>query len=90
MSNDLNLPWWFFSYETLDGSYADVLDCDDAIIAECLSPEKAAHIVRCVNSHDALVEALQNLTRDCMASDFNECWESFKEAELLLVAITKL
>lgn len=31
-----------------------------------------------------LRDALQNLTHDCMASDFNEHWDSFKKAESIL------
>lgn len=31
------------------------------LIAECQRPEDAEHIVKCVNAHDALLDALENL-----------------------------
>lgn len=44
----------------------------------------AAFIVRACNAHDELLEALKALVADCMASDFNEHWDSFKNAELAI------
>jgi hypothetical protein len=35
---------------------------------------------------DALRRALEDLTRDCMASDFNEHWDSYKAAVALTSA----
>lgn len=38
---------------------------ENVILVDCSSVANAEHIVRCVNSHDALVEALEEITRLC-------------------------
>lgn len=54
MSNKMNLPLTIARYS---GGYA-IDDAKGQEITGWLAPEHAAHIVKCVNSHDALVEAL--------------------------------
>lgn len=54
MSNEMNLP--------LDASRTGMLrDSRGVVIGDIFFPDKAAHIVKCVNAHDGLVEALQKL-----------------------------
>lgn len=51
-----------------DGMYSQ----DYMLVAECYDAEEAAHIVKCVNMHDELVEALDaigNLTRATVLRD---------------------
>ena len=55
MSNKMNLPWVVFP---INRSRASILDERGAYIVENVFTDTAAHIVRCVNAHDALVEAL--------------------------------
>lgn len=46
-----------------------VCDCANSdLIAECPTEQDAAHIVLCVNSHEALVRALEDI-RNGMADD---------------------
>lgn len=55
MSNEMNLPLTIVRYS---GGYA-IDDANGQEITGWIEPEHAAHIVRCVNAHDGLVEALQ-------------------------------
>lgn len=62
-------------------------ECDCG--ADRVNAEQAIHTLESVNrSLEARIAGLEaglkNLTRDCMASDFNEHWDSFKAAESLL------
>lgn len=47
------------------------------LVAEDDGGSKNAHLIAAA---PMLLEALKMLTADCMASDFNEHWESFKKA----------
>ena len=55
MSNEMNLPLKIGAMES--GQYA-IDDAKGQEITGWIEPEHAAHIVRCVNSHDALVALL--------------------------------
>ena len=55
MSNKMNLPW--FVTRAVDGTYT-VRDAVGYPLAHGADEEDAAHIVKCVNAHDGLVEAL--------------------------------
>ena len=57
MSNDLNLPWRL-------GRGGYIINKRGDVIAESFAND-AAHIIRCVNAHDALVEALQSILDMC-------------------------
>ena len=52
MSNEMNLP--------LDASRTGMLrDSRGVVIGDIFFPDKAAHIVKCVNAHESLVAAAQ-------------------------------
>lgn len=53
MSNKMNLPWRL-------GRGGYIINKRGDVIAESFAND-AAHIIRCVNAHDGLVEALQKL-----------------------------
>jgi len=58
----MNLPIGFAKYRSDDGrERSDIFDCDDNLIASFVDPDQAAQIVRAVNSHEALVEALDKI-----------------------------
>ena len=61
MSNEMNLPWRVELSDTKPG----VVGNDGYLIAEAFSSNVSAHIVKCVNAHDALVEALQGILDMC-------------------------
>ena len=78
MSNNLNLPLKIGAMES--GQYA-IDDAKGQEITGWIEPEHAAHIVKCVNSHDTLVSALtvaRNRLRDMLYQDDGQ---SYKEAE---------
>ena len=56
MSNELNTPWHVFPVSRED---AAVITHAGVFLIPTVHPELAAHIVRVVNSHDALVDALK-------------------------------
>ena len=64
MNKHTSTPW----HVTDDGDVAAIVDGAESLLADTLTHqsinrfnhrENAAHIVRCVNSHEALVKALQ-------------------------------
>ena len=57
MSNEMNLPW---KYREFHRGYGVVFDSAGSVILYP-TPELAAHIAKCVNSHDALVAALEEI-----------------------------
>ena len=64
-----NTPWEVLTFE--DDGYADVRDARGLTI--CNVPlHTAAYIVRCVNIHDALVDALKAVLLDLKAVDAAE------------------
>lgn len=78
MSNKMNLPWVVFP---INRSRASILDERGAYIVENVFTDTAAHIVRCVNAHDGLVNALdqaRNRMLDMMQQDDGQ---AYKEAE---------
>lgn len=60
MSNKMNLPWYSLPY-TRDYAtvYTTVYTTKKEALIATMQAEYAAHIVKCVNAHDELVEALQ-------------------------------
>jgi len=58
MSNEQKTPWYSLPYSR---DYATVYTSNGEALIATMKAEHAAHIVRCVNSHDALVRALQHL-----------------------------
>ena len=58
MSDDLNTPWYVFPVSREDAS---VITSAGVFLIPTVHPELAAQIVRVVNSHDALVEALEGM-----------------------------
>lgn len=50
----------------------------------CLHILGQSLVEACHKESRELLMALTKLTHDCMASDFNEHWDSFKEAEKLI------
>mgnify|MGYP000747659551 CR=1 FL=1 len=78
---------WKFAQESIDPEWAIVTDADGNIIANVNSetgPDipplvstkmprdaNAAHIVHCVNNHDALLQALKALVREIDLSKLN-------------------
>jgi len=72
-----NTPWEFLTFE--DDGYADVRDARGLTI--CNVPlHTAAHIVRCVNSHQGLMDALHTTCErlkdmgHCMGNE-DDIWE---------------
>jgi len=57
MSNEMNLPW---KLQPLGRGQAEVLDNFGRLILT-MPLHLAAHIVKCVNNHNALVEALETV-----------------------------
>ena len=58
MSNEMTLPWDVFPVSREDAS---VITSAGVFLIPTVHPELAAQIVRVVNSHDALVEALEGM-----------------------------
>ena len=85
MSNDLNLPWVIHQDDKLR-----VFDAQDQIILMG-SHNLVAHIVKCVNAHEGLVEALQAmLNANSSTSPALEWQEQIMEArEKALAALAK-
>ena len=78
MSKDLNKPWYVFP---LSRNHASVMNNNGLPIIDKMDTEKAADLVRVVNSHDTLVSALtvaRNRLRDLLYQDDGQ---SYKEAE---------
>ena len=78
MSDDLNTPWYVFP---LSRNHASVMNNNGLPIIDKMDTEKAAALVRVVNSHDTLVSALtvaRNRLRDMLYQDDGQAW---KEAE---------
>ena len=66
MSNKMNTPWIVNPVPWAEGM-ADIVNASGRTIFAELPIKRAAHIVRCVNSHDQLVEALQEIITKCAA-----------------------
>lgn len=64
MSNEMNTPWEARAmYDDPDDyQFREVVDSKEMLVG-IFPTHLAAHIVKCVNSHDALVEALHQLER---------------------------
>lgn len=69
----------------------EVAICATGDSPQDMETANCAYIVLAVNSHARLLKereelrsALQNLTNDCTASDFNEHWDSHKAARAQL------
>ena len=64
MSNEMNLPWVVRIVDYDDGGgddeYRAIYDSKDFMV-DILPTHQSAHIVKCVNAHDGLVEALQSI-----------------------------
>ena len=57
MSIDLNLPWR--TPKWANTAYVNIIGADGELVINALPLPLANHIVRCVNAHEGLVEALQ-------------------------------
>lgn len=64
MSNEMNLPWNVYRINSIRGS---IIDSERSTVTNHIDPARAAHIVRAVNSYDALVGALDYLLLDADA-----------------------
>ena len=62
MSNEMKTPW--FVTQAADDTYT-VLDAIGYPLARGADDELAAHIVKCVNAHEGLVEALRSILDMC-------------------------
>ncbi|KKK84881.1 hypothetical protein LCGC14_2778910, partial [marine sediment metagenome] len=51
------------------------------VIVENISHKWAVRLVAAYNTQPDLLDALENIHRDCLASDFNEHWDSYKALE---------
>jgi len=60
MTNQFNTPWEAVN-EPWSDHYVDILGTDGNEIADSVLTQYAAHIVKCVNAHDALVDALKDM-----------------------------
>ena len=58
MSNEMNLPWDVYRINSIRGS---IIDSERSTVTNHIDPARAAHIVKCVNNHDALVAALETV-----------------------------
>ena len=58
MSNEMNLPWVSRIIDDDDDGFREVVDAKEYLIG-IFPTHIAAHIVKCVNAHDGLVEALK-------------------------------
>ena len=61
MSNEMNLPW---RYDYEPGYCGELIAANGSVICTFTDeplPKDAAHIVRAVNNHDALVAALETV-----------------------------
>jgi hypothetical protein len=65
------------------GSYL----CESDIMAASFPGTSKAIPVIELAALTEVVEGLKALVNDCMASDFNEHWESYKEAQRLLTQL---
>jgi len=61
---NLSLPWSVYEYQT-------VRNCDKEFVCSGGYQNENAAIVRAVNNHDALVEALRNLLADTQHAEHN-------------------
>ena len=71
-------------------SYMPVVDLYDAngdLVCDLQSSADAAHIVKCVNAHDKLVEALENVEKDLHT--WADDWGRFPESRAILLAEAK-
>ena len=59
MSNETNTPW--HTSKWANTAYMNIIGADGELVINALPLPLAAHIVKCVNSHEGLVEALQNI-----------------------------
>ena len=57
MSNEMNLPWVSRIIDDDDDGFREVVDAKEYLIG-IFPTHIATHIVKCVNAHEGLVEAL--------------------------------
>jgi len=60
MSNEQKTPWYSLPYSR---DYATVYTSSGETLIATMKAEHAAHIVRAMNSHDALVSALEDVLK---------------------------
>jgi len=78
MGEHTSIPWRFEPWHIQEGPSA-VLAPEGWIICTTSNDENASHIVKCVNSHDALVKKLEeihDITQDTTLSV--ECWQKLQ------------
>ena len=88
MSDELNMPW---RYDYEPGYCGELIAANGSVICTFTdepSPKDAAHIVRCVNSHDALVSALRDFLSD-FAGVYADGEPAVIHAKAALAAATK-
>ena len=84
--SEFNTPWNVYRINSIRGS---IIDSECSTVTNRVDPERAAHIVLCVNSHDALVDALtiaRNRMLDMMRQDDGQ---AYKDAERAIPQIEK-
>ena len=87
MSNEMNTPWEDREFHRGHGV---VLDSAGSVIVYT-TPQRAAHIVKCVNSHDLLISALtsaRNRLADMLMNggDDGQAWKEARKSMPLIEA----
>lgn len=76
---DFTGPGHYGNPSIMSSSGTEIVGCDEYNVFN--NPADT----RLMTAAPDLLEALENLYRDSMASDFNEHWDSFKLAELVIL-----